>query len=144
MSRYRRRRRRSHILRNIMLTILLLLFVAAAVLYVNRNQVQKLAANAVTEKLTDTVTQQILDAAGNGTDSAAVRQVMDSISDSDKEEAAQILQNHLTPSTIAKATSYIQNRDYDGLMQYAQENLIADEYSRLSELYQKYASELPG
>lgn len=144
MSRYRRRRRRSHIFGNVLLTLVLLLIVAAAVLYVNRSHVQKLAADAITDKLSDTITEQILEAAGNSPDSSAVQQVIGSISDSDKEEAAQILQNHLTPSTIAAAGSYVQNRDYNGLMQYAKENLSTEEYDRLSELYEKYASQLPG
>ena len=68
------------------------------------------------------------------------QEILDAMSDTDRETVDQIISNHMSAETMKEATSYITSGDTAGLKQYAKDTLTASEMEQIRELYNKYKS----
>lgn len=68
-----------------------------------------------------------------------VKEIAESMSEEDKDTVTEIIANNVELEDIPEVQSYISSGDTQGLMEYAQENLSADEQAQLAELMLKYA-----
>ena len=66
------------------------------------------------------------------------QEILDAMSDTDRETVDQIITNHMSAETMKEATSYITSGDTAGLKQYAKDTLTASEMEQIRELYNKY------
>ena len=64
------------------------------------------------------------------------------MSDEDKEVVTEIIENHIDAETATEIMEYVNNGDKAALMEYAGENLSADEMMELMEMYGKYSDTL--
>lgn len=93
--------------------------------------------HAAAEKTVDMITDNADKIAGENSE---VAQVLENMSDEDKEVVTQIVENHMDPEEVAEVTGYINDGDKDALMKYAVENLSPEELAQLAELYGKYSN----
>jgi hypothetical protein len=80
-------------------------------------------------------------AASSTTDSAsgtAAENIYQSMSDADQDIVKEIVDNHVSVSTVQAVTEYLGNNDTEGLKEYAYENLSDSELTELKDLYDKY------
>lgn len=68
------------------------------------------------------------------------QEILDIMSDTDRETVDQIITNHMSAETMKEATSYITSGDTAGLKQFAKDRLTASEMEQIRELYKKYKS----
>ncbi len=68
------------------------------------------------------------------------QEILDIMSDTDRETVDQIITNHMSAETMKEATSYITSGDTAGLKQFAKDTLTASEMEQIRELYKKYKS----
>ena len=66
------------------------------------------------------------------------KEIMDSMSEEDKDTVTEIIAQNFTASTISDLDSYISDDDPEGLMKYAQDNLTEEEVAELEEIMKKY------
>lgn len=66
------------------------------------------------------------------------QEILDAMSDTDRETVDQIITNHMSAETMKEATSYITSGDTAGLKQYAKDTLTVSEMEQIRELYNKY------
>ena len=102
------------------------------------------AGTKVKETVVNKATEQIVESAITyqakqmGASEEEVQKVLDQISEEDKQVALEIVTDHLDSDAISKGTQYIENRDIEGLKQYASEELSPEEVQTLLSLYEKY------
>ena len=89
------------------------------------------------EKTVDMITENADKIAG---DNPKVAEVLENMSDEDKEVVTGIIENHMDPQEVAEVTGYITDGDQEALMKYAVENLTPEEMAQLAELYGKYSN----
>ena len=68
------------------------------------------------------------------------QEILDAMSDTDRETVDQIISNHMSAETMKEASSYITSEDTAGLKQFAKDTLTASEMEQIRELYKKYKS----
>ncbi len=68
------------------------------------------------------------------------QEILDAMSDTDRETVDQIITHHMSAETMKEATSYITSGDTAGLKQYAKDTLTESEMEQIRELYNKYKS----
>jgi hypothetical protein len=100
------------------------------------DDVKKKAMQGIAETV---VNEAIKQYAGDSAED--VQKVMDSVTAEDKEKVTEILTDNLSLEAIDDVKSYVSNNDVDGLMEYAQETLTAEEYNELTDIFQKYSED---
>ncbi len=101
------------------------------------DQIKKKVVKEITEKVVEEAVKSY------GGDSAEkIQQVMDSVSEEDKEKVTEILTDNLSLDSIGDVKSYISNSDVDGLKEYAEEKLTEEQYSELTGIFEKYSDEI--
>ena len=101
---------------------------------------------SVTEEIKKKVVSEIAEAVvketvkNYGGDTADdIKKVIDSVEEKDKEKVTEILTDNLSLDSIGDVQSYIAENDVDGLMEYAQDKLTAQEFSELTGIFEKYS-----
>ncbi len=98
--------------------------------------VKKKAVQGIAETIVDEAIKQYA-----GDSAEDVQKVLDSVTDEDKEKVTEILTDNLSLEAIDDVKSYVSGNDVDGLMEYAQEKLTEEEYSELTDIFQKYSED---
>lgn len=68
-----------------------------------------------------------------------VKEKLESITEEDKDKVSEIISENITIENMGDVESYISNKDVDGLMDYAQDKLTAEDYSELTGILEKYS-----
>ena len=68
-----------------------------------------------------------------------VEEMLNSLSEEDKETVSGIIENHMDSETVSEVMKYVQDGDKESLMKYAADNLTLDEMSELLNMYEKYS-----
>lgn len=66
-----------------------------------------------------------------------VQEILENLSDEDKEKVSEILENHMDQETISEVMEYVKEGDQESLLKYAAENLTLEEMTELMEIYDK-------
>jgi flagellar basal body-associated protein FliL len=88
------------------------------------------------EEATQKVTEQTL--ADAGVDSSEAEDILNNMSDSDRNTVERIIKNHADSKSVSKALKYISSGDTEGLREYASTQLTDEEMQELEEIYAKY------
>ena len=115
----------------VVLGVVILLFINYAL-----PLLKKEAAHVAAEKTVDIITKNPEKIAG---DNQEVKKVLESMSDEDKEVVTEIIENHMDAETATEIMGYVNDGDKAALMEYATENLSAEEIMELMEMYGKYS-----
>ena len=97
---------------------------------------KKTIKRAAAQKTMDVITENVEKIAGNN---PQVAEVLESLTEEDKEAVAEIIENHLDAESVGEVMGYVSEGDEEALIKYASENLTQEEISDLLELYGKYA-----
>ncbi len=76
-----------------------------------------------------------------GESSSQVKEMLDSVSEEDKDKVADILVDNMSIDDISDVQEYITNQDVGGLKEYAKDKLTEEDYSELTDILEKYSSE---
>lgn len=71
------------------------------------------------------------------------QEIWDSMSSTDQAAVEDIIDNHISPSTLQEASSYLSSGDTEGLKSYAKNMLTDSETQEIQDLYEKYKDQLP-
>ncbi len=112
--------------------------VATTVESTESKQSKKSTANPIKKAIVNEAIDQYVEKSDG-----KAKEILDSMSEEDKDTVTEIIANNVDLEDIPEIKSYISNRDTAGLMQYAQENLSAEEQAELAELMVKYALTTP-
>lgn len=98
------------------------------------------AVSALTEKLI----QSQINADTTLPDGTTInaQKIWDSMSSTDQATALDIIDNHISPSTLQEASSYLSSGDTEGLKSYAQNMLSDSETQEIKDLYEKYKDQI--
>ena len=66
------------------------------------------------------------------------KEIYESMSEEDKDAVTEIIANNVTIESVSEVQSYVNSGDANGLMEYAKENLSAEEVKELTEIMSKY------
>lgn len=99
--------------------------------------IKKKAASYATQKAVEVIAEQ----SGGTAQQEQIKQFYETLPQEDKQKVETIIEDHINAETAAEITTYIQNGDKDGLLQYAQESLTEEELNDLRGLYEKYQTE---
>ena len=116
----------------VILGVVVLLFINYA-LPMLKTSFKKSAA----EKTVEVLTENAVKVAG---EDSQVTQILENLSDEDKEVVTEIVENHMDAESVTEVMGYVSDGDKDGLMKYAAENLSPEELAQLAELYGKYGN----
>lgn len=90
------------------------------------------------DKVSENLIEQVLQKDGLPVDSQRVKQIIDSVSEEDKQKIEKIFNEEFGVTSIPKITEYVTNRDINGLKEYAKEKLSDDQLTELYQIYRKY------
>ena len=90
------------------------------------------------DKVSENLIEQVLQKDGLPVDSQRVKQIIDSVSEEDKQKIEEIFNEEFGVTSIPKITEYVTNRDINGLKEYAKEKLSDDQLTELYQIYRKY------
>ncbi|WP_026495622.1 hypothetical protein [Butyrivibrio sp. WCD3002] len=100
------------------------------------NDIKKKAVKEITEAVVEQAIKQY------GGDSAEdVQKIMDNVSEEDKDKVTEILIDNMSLDAISDVQSYVDDKNVEGLMEYAQDKLTAEDYSELTGIFEKYSDE---
>ena len=120
----------------VVILILELVALVALLLYFGKTKIEKTIVHKTTDQVIETiVTDQ---ARKMGASDAEVQQVLNQITEDDKQVVEEIVLNHFDSDTIDKGTEYVLSGDVEGLKQYASQTLSPEETQELMNLYEKY------
>ena len=71
-----------------------------------------------------------------------IKEKLESITEEDKDKVSEIISENISIEAMEDVESYISNKDVDGLMDYAQDKLTAEDYSELTGIFEKYSDGL--
>ncbi len=74
-------------------------------------------------------------------DNPEVAQVLESLSEEDKETVTEIISEHMDTETVTEVMEYVEEGNKEALVEYATENLSPEEIEELIKIYGKYAPE---
>ena len=99
---------------------------------------KKKAASYATQKAVEVIVKQ----SGNTAEQQQIKEIYESIPEEDRKTVEEIAEKHLDAETAVEVTTYINNRDMEGLEQYAKETLTDEEMAELMQLYDKYKDQI--
>ena len=113
-----------------------LIALIAILVYLGKSKIE----DVVVEKAADTIVETVItdQAKKMGASDAEVQQVLEQVTEEDKQVVEEIVINHMDSDVISKGTEYLESGDIEGLKQYASETLSPEEIDELMELYDKY------
>ncbi len=97
-----------------------------------KKEVLKSVAKTIVDKAVDQY-------AGNA--SSEVKEILDSVSEEDKDRVTDIMIDNISIEDIPDVESYISNKDVNGLKDYAKEKLTEEDYSELTGILEKYSED---
>ncbi len=100
------------------------------------DEIKKKTVNKIVEKAVEKAIEEY-----GGEKAEDIQKVMDNVDEKDKERVTEILTDNMSLDSIGDVQSYISNNDVDGLMEYAEKELTAEEYSELTGIFEKYSDE---
>ena len=99
---------------------------------------KKKAASYATQKAVEVIVKQ----SGNTAEQQQIKEIYEAIPEEDRKTVEEIAEKHLDAETAVEVTTYINNRDMEGLEQYAKETLSDEEMAELMQLYDKYKDQI--
>lgn len=98
-------------------------------------------ADSAVEQISDKVIEEVIkeQAAANGFSDEKTQEIIDSVSDEDRDKVEEIVRNHMDSEMVDKASEYMTSGDKEGFMGYAMSELTPEEIAELVALYGKYA-----
>ncbi len=100
------------------------------------NDIKKKAVAGIAETIVEQAVKQY-----GGDKAEDVQKIMDSVSEEDKEKVTEIIIDNMSLDSIGDVQSYVDNKDVEGLMEYAQDKLTAEDYSELTGIFEKYSED---
>ncbi len=100
------------------------------------DEIKKKTVNKIVEKAVEKAIEEY-----GGDKAEDIQKVMDNVDEKDKDRVTEILTDNMSLDSIGEVQSYISNNDVDGLMEYAEKELTAEEYSELTGIFEKYSDE---
>ncbi|SDB27261.1 hypothetical protein [Butyrivibrio sp. INlla16] len=96
------------------------------------------AKKEVVKGVAKTVVNKAIEEYAEKSDSE-VKEKLESITEEDKDKVSEIISENISLESMGDVESYISNKDVDGLMDYAQDKLTAEDYSELTGILEKYS-----
>lgn len=122
--------------KSIIILLIEILILIALLIYFGKTKLKQVVVEKTTDKVIESViTEQVKQM---GASEEEINEVLDKVSDDDKQAVEDIITNHLDSETINKGTEYIKSGDIDGLKDYASQTLTPEETEELMNLYEKY------
>lgn len=132
-------KRKTHLgLKVFLWIVVILVIIGIAVKFFIYDPLKEKAVSALAEKLIQSEIASDTDA----TSDINAEEVLDSMSDEDKDTLNQLIDDNISADTISDVSSYLANGDTDGLKEYAKDTLSDDELQEVKDLYEKYKDEL--
>ena len=126
------------------LPVVFTLVIIAVILILTKIYVYEPFKKQAVSTLTEKLLQSQISADTTLPDGTTVnaREILDSMSSDDQETVQDIIDNHISPSTIKEASSYLSSGDTEGLKNYAESMLSDSEIQEVEELYEKYKDQI--
>ena len=115
----------------IILGVVALIFINFA-LPLLKQSVKKVAA----QKTVDIITENAEKIAASNPE---VAEILDSLTEEDKEVVSEIIENHMDNESISEVMEYVKDGNQEELIKYATENLTPEEMTELIGIYGKHA-----
>ncbi len=136
MSGKRKKRRKKHGFQRLILIVVVLAIVVLLVFFCIIQPLKQKVTSAITEKLIEMQVSSDSDA------SAAAEEILESMSEEDREILEEIYKKHFSTQTIADISVYAASGDTSAIISYLQDELNAEELAQIYEIYEKYQDEL--
>lgn len=126
------------------LPVVFTLVIIAVILILTKIYVYEPFKKQAVSTLTEKLLQSQISADTTLPDGTTVnaKEILDSMSSDDQETVQNIIDNHISPSTIKEASSYLSSGDTEGLKSYAESMLSDSEIQEVEELYEKYKDQI--
>ena len=99
---------------------------------------KKKAASYATQKAVEVIVKE----SGATVEQEQIKEIYETLPEEDRQTVESIVEEHINAQTAAEVTTYLQNRDKEGLKQYAEETLSEEELQELKQLYDKYKDQI--
>ena len=99
---------------------------------------KKKAASYATQKAVEVIVRE----SGATVEQEQIKEIYETLPEEDRQTVESIVEEHINAQTAAEVTTYLQNRDKEGLKQYAEETLSEEELQELKQLYDKYKDQI--
>ncbi|MBQ9512054.1 MAG: hypothetical protein IJR58_02555 [Lachnospiraceae bacterium] len=99
---------------------------------------KKKAASYATQKAVEVIVRE----SGARVEQEQIKEIYETLPEEDRQTVESIVEEHINAQTAAEVTTYLQNRDKEGLKQYAEETLSEEELQELKQLYDKYKDQI--
>lgn len=129
---------------HVILPVLFTIIIIAVILILAKIYVYDPFKEQAVSTLTEKLLQSEINADTTLPDGTTInaKEILDSMSADDKETVTDIIDSHISPSTIKEASSYLSNGDTEGLKNYAKSMLSDSETQEVMELYEKYKDQI--
>ncbi len=97
------------------------------------------AKKKIVEKVVDEALDKYVETADE-----EIKSTIESVTPEDKDKITEIISDNLSLDSVSEVQEFVENKDTEGLMEYAQDKLTAEEYSDLTGIIEKYSNELQG
>lgn len=126
------------------LPVVFTLLIIAVILILTKIYVYEPFKKQAVSTLTEKLFQSQISADTTLPDGTTVnaKEILDSMSSDDQETVQDIIDNHISPSTIKEASSYLSSGDTEGLKNYAESMLSDSEIQEVEDLYEKYKDQI--
>lgn len=108
---------------------------------------KSMVAKKVSEQVMEQAIQEALERSGDPQAAAKAKEIVGSMDETDKEEAAAIVEKYADGDTLSDLANIVGNgvnRDsVDQVKEYLQDNVSEEDIQKLQELYQKYEGKVP-
>lgn len=133
---YERRPVKHHYFRNILIVLILICAVVFGGGYLFKDQIKEKAASVIGNQVVEKAAESL------GIPSEQAQQILNSMSDEDRQTVTDIVSNHMDAQTISEAQQYVKDRDLSGAKQFAESELSQTEQDELKEIARKYADQI--
>ena len=99
---------------------------------------KKKAASYATQKAVEVIVKE----SGASVEQEQIKEIYETLPEEDRQTVESIVGEHINAQTAAEVTTYLQNRDKEGLKQYAEETFSEEELQELKQLYDKYKDQI--
>lgn len=129
---------------HVILPVLFTIIIIAVILILAKIYVYDPFKEQAVSTLTEKLLQSEINADTTLPDGTTInaKEILDSMSADDKETVTDIIDSHISPSTIKEASTYLSNGDTEGLKNYAKDMLSDSETQKVMDLYEKYKDQI--
>ena len=96
------------------------------------------AKKEVVKSVAKTVVDKAIDSYAEKSE-GVVKEKLESVTEEDKDKVSEIISENFSLDNMSEVETYISNKDVDGLMDYAEDKLTAEDYSELTGILEKYS-----